>query len=127
MAINNFEHCHHILEDGIHHFTIFDFSRAGADDFINAIDAMHRSPDAGLPLLVDSSRGAMPLGYVVGRLRDLYRVTPREQQPSKVAVIVKPSLLGSMMDGMMRMFMFTRVRQFTIAERDAALDWLRQK
>lgn len=127
MSANTFERCQHTFEDGIHHFTVFDYSRAGTDDFINTVLAMYVSPDAGMPMLVDSSRGTLPLGYMVRRFRDLYQSTPKPPQKFKIAVLYQPSMIIGMVDGMIRLFSYTQVRLFKVNEREKALDWLRQK
>ena len=128
MSIKNFEPCHYILEDGIHYFTIFDFSRNGAEDFIGAVvKMMNTSESLGLPMLVDTSCGVLPLGYVIGRFSSLYKLTPKPPQPFKIAVIVKPNIINNMIDGMIRLFLYMKVRIFENDERETALDWLRQK
>jgi hypothetical protein len=126
MSASTFERCQHTFEDGIHYFTVFDFSRAGTEDFINAILAMYVSPDVGKPVLVDSSRGGMPVGYMIRRFRELYQSTPKPP-PFKIAVLHQPSMIIGMIEGMTRLFTRTRVRLFKANEREAALAWLRQK
>jgi hypothetical protein len=127
MTVERVQRCQHTLEDGIHYFTVFDYSRAGTDDFINAVLAMYVSPDVGMPVMVDSSRGTLPLGYMVGRFRDLYRNTPKPQKSFKIAVLYQPAMIVGMVDGMIRLFSYTQVRLFKGQERDKALDWLRKK
>ena len=117
----------HTFENGIHEFVVHDFTRTGADEFVAAIVAMNHSAEAGLPILMDSSRGTLPVGYLVARFRVLYPDNPKPQQPFKIAILHQPSVITSMMSGMMRAFSYTRVRLFKEHERAIALDWLRQK
>lgn len=120
-------HVTHTLENGIHEFVIHEFSRIGTDEFVAAIVAMNHSADAGLPVLVDSSGGTMPIGYVIGRFRALYPNNPKPQQPFKIAVLAQPTVITGMIGGMLRAFSYMRVRLFREYEREAALRWLIEK
>jgi predicted YcjX-like family ATPase len=120
------EPCQYMLEEGIHQLIVYDFSRSGTDNFIDSVVNILLSSDAGLPMLVDSSRGSMPLGYMVKRFRELYRTTPKPPQDFKIAVLYQPSAIIGMIDSMIRLFTYTKVRLFKANEREKALTWLQQ-
>jgi hypothetical protein len=116
---------HRVLDGGIHEFVMLEFSRAGVDAFLDMVNDFTHSSDFGAPFLVDSSAGDQPVQYLFSRLQVMYRTTPKAPQPYKIALLHKPSLTSSLLQGLMRIFPQARLRLFHAHEREAALAWLR--
>jgi hypothetical protein len=117
---------YHVLENGIHEFVMLEFSRVGVDAFAEKIIAMNAtlSPDAAVPLLIDSSRGTQPVNYLMTRMREINRTSPRFEERGRIALIHQPGVIVAIVDSMMRIFPAVRVRIFSPDEREAAIHWL---
>lgn len=116
-----------VLDNGVHEFVMTESSRAAVDALIVAMEQMAATVPFGaaVPLLMDTSVGLQPLGYIFPRLRDFVKKYPRPEKQSKLALIFSSSALLSATDVMMRSFFPTlRVRFYRPEERDAALKWL---
>jgi hypothetical protein len=114
------------LDNDIHEFILFDFTRAGVDDFLAKIDAANHSPNLGAPMLVDSQRGILPVNYFFTRLRVLNNTSPRPDKPFKTAVIQHSGFLATVVQTLVKAFPQTQVQFFNADERDKALAWLRK-
>jgi hypothetical protein len=116
---------YHVLENGIHEFVMLEFSRAGVDAFIDAIDRMNMmiAPGIPRPVLVDSSGGIQPLNYLFSRLRRAVIRKPGEQS-SRLALILPSSRMAGMIGGMMRIFPNLNLRIFLPEDRETAARWL---
>jgi hypothetical protein len=115
-----------VLDNGIHEFVLLDFSRAGVDTFVEAVEQMNKAipPGAPRPILVDSSGGVLPLNYAFSRMRTMSTATATGNTPSKTAILMQPGVMIGIVGGMMRIFPLLRVRFFRPGERQAAIDWL---
>jgi hypothetical protein len=113
-----------VLENDIHEFVMLDFSRAGVDAFIEALKHMNSTPLSGhyRPILVDSGGGVQPMNYMFQRLRTLPTAPARHH--FKVAMLLQPGIVGSIVGTMVRVFPRLNVRLFLPHERQAAMDWL---
>lgn len=114
------------LDGRIHEFVLMDFTRAGVDEFVAKIDEINHSDRLGAPILVDSSRGLMPLSYMLKRFQALYRTAPRAPQRYKIALIMQSGFLATVLENMIRMFPQMNLQIFGARDRHAALEWLRQ-
>jgi hypothetical protein len=113
------------LEHGIHEFIVRDFSRAGADALIERIQQVQSalpSEDAA-SMLIDSSRGTLPINYAFSRVRQVGVSSMRDD--TRVAVIAQSTSLFDMLSNLLRMLPRLKLRLFTPDKRQAALDWLR--
>jgi hypothetical protein len=117
-----------VHENGIHEFVMLEFSRAGVDAFGEKLHVMNATlpPGTNAPVLVDSSRGTQPIRYMFNQMRELNRTAPKASARSRVALIHKPGVIATMVDGMMGIFPQVRVRIFSPEERDTALRWLQE-
>ena len=73
---------HHLLSNGVHEFSFQVSSRAAVNEWIEQLVPLLNTSlsDGVLPLVVDTRQsGTLPLGYVIGKLRDVYR---KYNQPS---------------------------------------------
>jgi hypothetical protein len=114
-----------VLETGVHEFVMLEFSRAGVDAFVAAIERMNAAipPELPRPILVDSGRGVQPLSYLFTRLR-MVSTGVSGQPGSRLALLLQPGMMVSIVGGMMRIFPQLSVRFFRPDEREAALEWL---
>lgn len=116
-----------VLENGVHEFVMYEFSRDGVDEFVAAVDRMNQATPAHLLryVLIDSTRGTQPLSYLFQRLRELSRsMNMSEQKGARVAVLLQSSVMAGIIGGMMRIFPMINARFFSPTDRDAALVWL---
>jgi len=73
---------HRLLSNGVHEFNFQESSRAAVNEWIDhLIHLLDASlPETILTLVVDTRQsGTLPLGYVIGKLRNIYR--EYEQRP----------------------------------------------
>lgn len=119
---------HHVHENGIHEFVMLEFSRAGVDAFAEKIQAMNAMlpPGTSAPVLVDSSQGTQPVNYMFTRMRELNRTAPKPAKRSRVALLHKPGIIATIVDGMMGVFPQVRVRIFRPEDRETAIRWLQE-
>src|SRR5687767_5754119 len=115
---------YNVLEGGIHEFIVYDFSRAGADEFLALMHQIVATlpPDDTSSLLIDSSRGTLPINYTFTRVRQLGVRTLRDN--SSIAVLVQPGVMTGMFSHLLRMLPRLNLRLFTPDKRAEALGWL---
>jgi hypothetical protein len=116
-----------VLEDGIHEVIVYDFSRAGADEFLKVLEQIRLDLGAEdvSSVIIDSSRGTLPINYTFTRVRQMGVRTWRDG--SKIAVLAQSGVMIGMFSHLLRMLPRLNLRLFTQDKRQAALDWLRQK
>lgn len=117
-----------VLDNGIHEFVLLEFSRAGVDDFVSAVEAMNTAlpPEIPRPLLVDSRGGVQPLSYLFARLRSIPQGEGAHGR-SRLALLIETGMMVTIISGMVRIFPRLNVRFFQPDQRQAALDWLVSK
>jgi hypothetical protein len=86
---------YHVLSTGVHEFSFQESSRAAINEWIDhLVHLLETSPsDDALSLIVDTRQsGTLPMGYLIGKLRDVYR--KYNQSPSlRLAFLSKNSAL----------------------------------
>ncbi len=127
-VITEFENLciYRIHENGIHEFIILDFTRAGVDAFVKALEAMYEVAPAGIPrpVLIDTSRGLSPLSYVFSKVPPAIRWDSNKSPESPIAILTSNNIVSGMISEMGRRFLRMNLRLFTEHQYDEAVKWL---